>query len=196
MSYFQSAVTSGQTSADIPVLSVADLRDKYGFSFPQNKESYFTNMILASQKACAGYMGMDTLRQLNDCTEIFDVDYGQRVVVLTGQPLVSVQKVYVGSVEVSNYLLDFRTATIRIEDTSVVADRIKVEYKIGWGVNLPEDLLYCVAMTVQSMSRTANSSLMGKNSQNTDGGSETYEQSVIPLAVRTYLDKYRMMRLA
>lgn len=194
MSIFQSEVASGQSS-NLPVLTVADLRDKYGFNFTDAKNSYFQNLILAAQNACASYMGMDTLKQLNTCTEYIDVEKSQKQIVLRGLPLKSIEHVYNGeSDETTNFLVDYKTNVVMLKD-GATKNQVKVNYTIGWDSNVPTDVLYAVAMTVQYMARMANSALVGKNSQNTEGGSETYEQSVVPSAVRVYLDRYRQHKV-
>ncbi len=183
-----------KTSVSNPALiSNDDLRAKYGFRFPKDQEPYFTQMVVSAQKACADYMDMDSLQSVCTCRESFELSSGQNVVVLSGTPFKEIVSVKLDGVETSEWMLDSRSHVLRFTAT---ASSAVVEYMIGWGEDVPEDILYAVAMTVQHMSRTANSSLMGKNSQNTDGGSETYEQSIVPLAVRQYLDHFRNGRMA
>lgn len=180
------------TTTQSALLSVDDLRAKYGFRFNKDQDAYFTQMILSAQRACADYMDMDSLSSVVSCTENYELAKGQRILVLSGTPFKSVEKVYLDDVETSSWSIGSRSAVVYLSEHS--ANTAKVVYTIGWGSSIPEDVLYCVAMTVQHMARMANASLMGKNSLTTDGGSETYEQSVCPLAVRQYLDRYRNMR--
>lgn len=180
-----------EASNSTALISNDDLRAKYGFRFPKDQDSYFSQMVIAAQKACADYMDMDSLQTICSCTETFELTSGQTTVVLSGTPFRAITAVKIDGVETSSWMLDSRCRALRIIPK---ADVVEVEYTIGWGENVPEDVLYCVAMTVQHMSRMANSSLMGKNSMTTDGGSETYEQSVVPTAVRQYLDRLRNMR--
>ena len=179
------------TTTQTALLTVDDLRTKYGFRFNKDQDAYFAQMILSAQKACAYYMDLDSLSAVTTCTEEFDLIKGQKLLVLSGTPFKALEKVYLDGVEVAA-AMSSRSTTVYLPENS--ASKAKVVYSIGWGTEVPEDILYCVAMTVQYMSRMANASLMGKTSQSTDGGSETYEQSVCPLAVRQYLDRYRNMR--
>ncbi len=174
------------------LLSVDDLRNKYGFHFNKEQEAYFSSMILTAQRACADYMDVDSLA-LTSCSEELDLAENQTSVVLSGTPFVEITAVFLDGEAVTGYSVDSRSHVVYLPEST--AKKCKVEYKIGYS-KVPEDVLYCIAMTVQSMARMANASLMGKNSQSTDGGSETYEQSVVPLAVRTYLDRIRNGRLA
>lgn len=176
------------------IITVADLRKFYGLSFSEAKDPYFENLILVAQKACASYMGMDTLRQLYSCSEYIETVVGQKEVILTGQPLVSIQHVYDGDREVTEFLIDLTKNVLRFTH-GVSSSQVRVEYTIGWEDEVPADVKFCVAQTVGYMARMANSTLYGKNSMNTEGGSETYEQSVVPLALRTYLDRYRQHRM-
>ncbi len=173
-----------------PLLTCDDLRTKYGFHFNKEQDAYFESMILAAQRACAAYMDLDSLSAIVLCTEDFELSEGQRVLVLTGSPFRSVESVTLDGEE-SNFSVSSRGGTVYLPEHS--ATKAVVKYYVGWA-QAPQDVLYCVAMTVQHMSRMANASLVGKTSQSTDGGSESYEQSVCPLAVRTYLDRYRNMR--
>ena len=179
------------TTTQTALLTVDDLRTKYGFRFNKDQDAYFAQMILSAQKACAYYMDLDSLSAVATCTEEFDLTKGQKLLQLTGTPFKALEKVYLDGVEVSA-AISSRSATVYLPENS--ATKATVIYSVGWGTEVPEDVLYCVAMTVQYMSRMANASLIGKTSQSTDGGSETYEQSVCPLAVRQYLDRYRNMR--
>lgn len=191
MGMLQTTIVPGSSE---PVLTVEDLRTKYGFHFSESQEAFFENMILAAQKACARYMDMETLKQTLVCEEVFDTTPGQRYIVLSGSPLKSVEHVYDGDVDVSSFRVSIKSNVIRM-NRGLSGQEVVVSYTVGWE-SVPEDVLYCVAMTVQVMSRMANSGFMGKNSQSTEGGSETIEQAVVPLAVRQYLDRYRLVWMA
>ena len=60
------------TGTNTAVLSVEDLRQKYGFHFTDAQNAYFTNMISVAEKACANYLGMEALRQPITWEEIFE----------------------------------------------------------------------------------------------------------------------------
>lgn len=172
-----------------PVVTPEELRTFYGFKFPDSAIPYYTAMIKAAEKACARYMDMETLRYECSCSETFEVARGQRSVILRAQPLASVELVLDGTNPV-DAKVDLLSSVVWYKD-GFKGDEVTVEYTIGWNEEVPEDIKYAVAMTVQHMARTANSALMGKNSMSTDGGSETYEQAVVPVAVRSFLDHIR-----
>ena len=180
------------TAVNEAVLTPADLRSKYGFKFNETQDSYYEQAILAAQKACEEYLGVDTLLQSFVCTEDFDTTLGQRYICLSAKPFLAVNTVMDGPNEVTDYRVNPRNGNV-VLPYGATTTRVVVEYKVGFD-SVPSDVLWCVAMTVQHMVRTSSASLMGKNSMTADGGSETYEQAVVPTAVRVHLDHYRQNR--
>lgn len=189
MGILTKTIISGDTNTE-PILTTAELQSNYGFKFPATGNGYYERMILAAQKACAKYLDMESLKQECSCSEVFEVERGQRSVVLSANPLASVVSVLDGSEARADYMVDLRSSVV-FAKSGFNSGEVTVNYTIGWGNAVPEDVKYAVAMTVQHMARMANSALMGKNSMSTDGGSETYEQAIVPTAVRQYLDTIR-----
>lgn len=189
MGILTKTIISGETNTE-PILTTSELQSLYGFKFPSTGAGYYERMILAAQKACAKYLDMESLKQECSCSEVFQVERGQQSVVLSANPLASVVSVVDGTETRTDFRADLRSGVVFVK-SGFHSDEVTVNYTIGWGTAVPEDVKYAVAMTVQSMARTANSALMGKNSMSTDGGSETYEQAVVPTAVRQYLDMIR-----
>lgn len=180
------------TGTNTAVLSVEDLRQKYGFHFTDAQNAYFTNMISVAEKACANYLGMEALMQTITWEEIFETAKGQRYVILSASPLNAVSKVIDNGEEISSYEA-FPQTNVVLLSNGASGSEVRVQYTTGW-TSAPEDVVYCVAMTVQAMSRMANAGHMGKTSQSTEGGTEQIEQSVVPLAIRQHLDRYRLGR--
>lgn len=188
MSIFRVITTEGSNE---PVLTVENLRGFYGFKIPTTSEAMYTRMILAAQKACASYLGVTSLKSVLTCEEIFNTADGQRLLCLSAAPVKGVTSV-VGSSGIGYaFRCDTGSATV-YPGTSFSGEEVCVTYTVGWGDAVPEDVLYCVAMTVQKMAKDAQSARVGEVSRTTEGGSESWEQTVVPNSVQQYLSRYRM----
>lgn len=177
---------------DSALLTVADLRNYYGFKIQTASEAMFSRMIEAAQDACARYLGMESLKQKRSVSEFFQDSNGVKFFVLSANPLDTVTSVLDGArvLAPSDYRVD-RNSGIVLVKSGASASEVEVQYVIGWGEDVPKDILYCVAMTVQKMAKDSQSARMGEISRSIEGGSENWEQTVVPQAVQNYLDKYR-----
>ena len=175
-----------------PILTVSDLNGKYGFKIDPPEEDKYTNLIAAATSACGLYLQRDL--GVATFTEFFDGM--SQAIVLSHSPVASVTGVYVDStrsfeVGTDNYRIDLETGILVFYD--VVPDGrdvIKVVYEAGWE-DVPEAILYAVAMTVQHMAVMQQSDMAGVSSRTTDSGTVSIDQSIPPLAVQKLLGEYR-----
>ncbi len=177
-----------------PLLTPQDLVDTYSFSIAPPEMERYVPLIEAATAACSLYLQRDL--GVSPFIEFFDGD--SQVRVLSHTPVVSVTGVCVDPGRMYQVPLDPRDYRIEHETGILVfydrvpegRDVIKVEYTAGWD-NVPADILYCIAMTVQHMRTTQSADMAGVISRTTDGGSETLDQSIPPLAVQAHLAMYR-----
>lgn len=192
MSMVQVTEISSTAQQNALVLSVDDLRNYYGFKIAEAGEAMFSRMIEAAQKACASYMGVKSLHTMRNVSEWFDSSEGQKDFCLSAGPFASIVSVSDGAVELglADYRIDTESGVLRLIN-GAKGKEVRVDYEIGWGSNVPRDVLYCIAMTVQKMAKDSQSARMGEISRSIEGGSENWEQTVVPQAVQSYLERYR-----
>lgn len=78
---------------------------------------------------------------------------------------------------------------------------VYVEYNCGWGDNWDQEerpgiINLAIARTIQHWSKFDNSAMVGTTSRSTDMGSETIEQSELPIIVKQSLTRFRHEVLA
>lgn len=185
--------------ARTPIITPAELRDKYAFGFTQSQEddAFYANLIEGATSACYRFMGVDDLAPTGRI-EFFNG--GSKRLVLSNTPVISVTGVYVDpergyatALTASQYRIDLESGVLILYDDvldSELLDAIKVTYTSGFAA-VPEDIRYAVALTVQLWARTLQSSQAGVLSRTVDGGTESLDQSIPPLAVQKYLMTYR-----
>lgn len=177
------------------VLTVDDLRIKYGFSFPASKDAQFTEYINSSEAACLKYLDRSSF-ETAEITQYFDGNVTNRYV-LDYSPVKSITSITLrDGTELSedDYRVDSNgiLTFYRIHPTEGL-DAMKVEYECGWD-NVPSDIKYCIAMTVQYLAKMMATNQAGVSTRNTEGGTESLEQNIPPLAVQKLLSNYRFMR--
>lgn len=185
--------------ARTPIITPADLRDKYAFGFTQSQtdDAFYANFIDGATSACYHFLDVDDLASTAR-VEFFDG--GSKKLVLSHTPVISVigvyadpERGYTTALASSKYRIDFTSGVLVLYDDALDADlqdAIKVSYTSGYAT-IPEDIKYAVALTVQLWARTLQSSQAGVISRTVDGGTESLDQSIPPLAVQKYLASYR-----
>lgn len=180
------------------VLTCDDLRNVYGLNLPSSKDVQWAELIKVAETACLGWLGLDKFGTAA-ATEYFDDVTGSTIQLklfpvksaavylngaggLWGDPLPS-----------GAYRLDGRTGTIRLYQSSRAGvDAVKVEYTYGWEPDeIPADVKACIAQTVQYLTRLTQTGQIGVTQRAADGGTESIEQNIPPLAVRSVLMRYR-----
>ena len=69
---------------------------------------------------------------------------------------------------------------------------VVVAYTCGWKEGeAPQTILMAIAFTAQHLMKLSSGKLLGINTRNTEGGTETIEQSTPPLAVQKMLEPFR-----
>jgi hypothetical protein len=176
-----------------PILTTQDLKDKYSFKFDSSKEEYFAGLIEAATNACQQYMERD----IGATSYTQYTNGGSNVIVLDHTPVLSVQGVVVSGSALGSdgYRLESDTGVLTLYRSSIPVglDIVKIQYSAGWEV-VPEDVKYCVALTVQYLAKIIQSNQAGVQSRTVEGGQETLEQNIPPMAVKTHLSIYRRNR--
>ena len=163
------------------VLTLNDLRADYGFSFPAQQETAMQVLLDTAEEACLSFASIE----LGDVEEHFPK--GGSIFVLTHSPVLEVESVTCnGSPFVFRY--EKRSETVVL--SSSVSGEVIVNYKCGWK-EIPVVLKTAIAFTVQHLQKLNSAKLLGITSRSTDGGTETIEQSVPPLAVQKLLEQFR-----
>ena len=165
------------------LLTLDDLRTRYGFSFPANQESVYQALLATAEEEVLAYAEIE----LGDVDEHFPG--GDDGYVLTHTPVLTVLGVTVDGVDV-DYRYEPRAGFVKCR--SAQGSDVIVSYSCGWKEDgVPETILMAIAFTVQHLSKLSAGKLLGINSRNTEGGTETIEQSTPPLAVQKMLERFR-----
>lgn len=168
------------------ILTLEDLRMKYGFDIPAAKEALWQSFLDTAEEACFAYANIEQ----GEVVEFFDNPSSR--VVLTHCPVLEVKSVKCQGTDI----------TFRFEDRSksvVMANKptgeVEVTYTCGWYTDkVPAMFCAAIAFTVQHLSKLSQAKLLGITSRTTEGGTETIEQSTPPLAVQKMLEPYRVMK--
>jgi hypothetical protein len=182
-----------------PILTVNQLRTTYGLaSINETTAAKFEALIEAATTAVFEFIGRD--REVGSFVQYFDG--GVQQFVLNHTPVASVVGVYVdpdrlyatalGSAE---YRLDTSSGVLTVyTNVPDAVDVVRVSYTAGWAT-VPDDILYCIAMTVQHMAIMSQSNRAGVESRSVDGGTETLDQNIPPLAIQRHLAMYKRNRV-
>ena len=180
------------------VLTCEDLRTIYGLNLPGSKDAQWAELIRVAEAACLGWLGYDQFGTAG-ATEYFD-DVAGSTIQLKLLPVKSATVWLNGRngswqepLSQDAYRLESKTGTIRLYMSNRAGvDAIKVEYTYGWEPGeVPADVKACIAQTVQYLTRLTQTGQIGVTQRNTDGGTESIEQNIPPLAVRSVLLRYR-----
>lgn len=167
------------------ILTLDDLRQNYSFSFPESMDDYYTELLQDAEEVCLKYADLE----LGSFQEYFNG--GGRIYVLTHCPVKTVKEIKVAGEVVSDYRYEKRPHAVVLRDiTATGNDNVVVTYESGWD-EAPRTLKIAIALTVQHLAKLQSAKLLGITARSTDGGTETIEQSVPPLAVQKLLDGLR-----
>lgn len=165
------------------LVTLDDLRTKYGFSFPESQDDAYQAILDTAEESVLAYAEIEQ----GDIEEYFPG--GDAGYVLTHTPVLEVSSVKVDGAEVS-FRYEKRANYIALSSSS--GSEVVVSYSCGWKEgNVPQTILTAIAFTAQHLMKLSSGKLLGINSRNTDGGTETIEQSTPPLAVQKMLESYR-----
>lgn len=167
------------------LLTVEDLRSYYGFTFRDSEAESFQAMLDTAEAACLSYAGIELGGTVE---EVFEA--GLSRLVLTHTPVLSVTSVTAGG-EGLGFRYEERAETVVLEDEADA--EVTVIYETGFEM-YPADLKAAVAVTVQHLNKILKGNLAGVTSRTTAGGTETIEQSIPPMAVKSLLSRYRVKR--
>ena len=168
------------------ILTLDDLRTKYGFSFPASQDAAYQALLDTAEEACLSYASIE------QGTAIEYFSGGAQSYVLTHSPVLSITSVMVDG-SPAQYRYEARPETVFLD--SAAGSEVVIAYECGWPKgSVPAAIRTAVAFTVQHLLKLNSAKLIGINSRNTDGGTETIEQSTPPLAVQKLLEPYRRNR--
>lgn len=182
------------------ILTIEELKTKYGFSFSSNKDEQMRSALAAAESVCLKYLGFEN-EITTSFVQYFDGGYSRFV--LKFAPVVRVLNIYIDTerrflepISDDFYRLDEKTGVVTLYCRPAPSGRdvMKVEYEAGYST-VPEDIKMCIALTCQQISRLVQSSLVGITSRTTDGGTESIDQNFPTLAVQKTLERYRLGRI-
>lgn len=164
------------------ILTLDDLRTRYGFSFPATQDEYYTALLATAEEEVLAWAEIEQ----GDVEEIFTEEATGYV--LTHTPVLEVRSVKVDGEECgfrferrANYLIP-----------NIWGSEVSVSYTCGWKEGeIPESIRTAIAFTAQHLFRLSGAKLLGITQRNTEGGTETIEQSTPPLAVQRMLERFR-----
>ena len=167
------------------LVTLDDLRKKFGFSFPESQNDAYLDLLSTAEEACLSYASIEQ----GTVEEYFKG--GERIYVLTHSPVLSVESVKVGERDVA-FRYEKRAETVVLESASSEDAEVIIKYTCGWEEGkVPSSLRTAIAFTVQHLSKLNSAKLLGITSRSTEGGTESIEQSVPPLAVQKLLEPFR-----
>lgn len=166
------------------LLTLDELRTRYGFSFPESQNTAYQELLDTAEEACLSYASIEQ----GTVEEFFKG--GGDTYVLTHSPVIEVESVKADGLEVG-FRYESRSETV-VLNSSITGGLVEVRYKCGWEEGkVPSSLRAAIAFTVQHLSKLNSAKLLGITSRSTEGGTETIEQSVPPLAVQKLLEPFR-----
>ena len=165
------------------LLTLDDLRTEYGFSFPESQNDVYQALLATAEEEVLAYAEIEQ----GDMEEHFPA--GDAGYVLTHTPVLEIKSVKVDGSD-TNYRYEKRANYVALSSSS--GSEVVVSYSCGWKEGeVPETIRMAIAFTVQHLSKLQGGKLLGINSRNTEGGTETIEQSTPPLAVQKMLERFR-----
>lgn len=165
------------------MVTVDDLRSIYSFDIPKMHEAKYYQLIAIAEDACRAYAEIEN-------GEVIEWFNGGDVLPLTHTPIKSISSVTINGNETA-FTYRPRSKSIHLrEEVPFKKDCIEVRYVCGWK---EEPMLFnsAVALTVLHLSKLTASRLVGVISRSTEGGSEQYEQEIIPTAAKAQLNYLR-----
>lgn len=166
------------------MVTVEDLRSIYSFDIPKTQEPKYAELIAVADEACRAYAEIEE----GEVQEWFD---GGNICCLTHTPVQKILSVSVAGVETSNYIYKARSKSIHIVEPPFDSNsRVVVSYLCGW-TEEPRLFKAAVALTVQHLAKITASRLAGVITRTTEGGTEQYDQEIIPAAAKAQLNYYR-----
>jgi hypothetical protein len=174
---------------------VSELKD-FGINVTENDK--YQNILDISELACAKFCDRETF-SLSDYSFFSDgASYDKLVLPITPVTAlalyVSIDRIFTTPILSESYRLDSRTGIVTFYDQEILRaegrDVVKAIYTAGYE-NIPKDIKACIAMTFQYASKILSSSQVGITTRNTDGGTESIEQSLPPLVVKKMLQRYK-----
>lgn len=171
------------------IVTLDELKTKFGFSFPAAKSDVYQSYLNLAEEACLSYAGLEE----GTVTEIFDG--GSRSFVLTHGPILSISSVKVSDAE-SPYRFEKRSGSIILPSVPEGTDAVEIKYECGWEEGkAPYLLKAAVAFSMQHIAKLNEAKLVGINSRTTEGGTESIDQSVPPLAAQKILARFKQVIL-
>ena len=164
------------------LLTLDDLKKKYGFSFPASQDDAYQAMLATAEEEVLRYAEIEQ----GEVEEHFSG--GDAGYVLTHTPVLEIKGVKVDGAEAS-YRYEKRANYVV---PAFSGSEVVVAYTCGWKEGeAPQTILMAIAFTAQHLMKLSSGKLLGINSRNTEGGTETIEQSTPPLAVQKMLEPFR-----
>lgn len=164
------------------MLSVDDLRSKYGYQIPQGKEAIYATILATAESRVLAEIGY---------SEEVRTDYFEGVgrhFQLTYAPVAEI----ISTTPECEYRYDKRSRALI---TRYLVHDLEVTYRTGFD-KVPDEILSCIAYTAMHLAKLQMSGLMGVAQRTTDGGTETIEQTALPLVVKGLLQHYKSGVLA
>ena len=183
------------------VLTLNELKTKFGFTIPESRETYYQELLDAAISACYRFMGLKADGTASR-TDYFDGD-AERVF-LRVTPVASISSISFKkngayeAIPAGCYRVDSESGilTLYAMPEAPAPDCIKVVYSAGWSdATVPDDIKYCIAETARYMLKVSTSSQIGVTSRTTEGGTEQLEQGMPPAFVRQHLRRYCLQAL-
>lgn len=166
------------------MVTVDDLRNIYSFDIPKNQESKYAQLILIADEACRAYAEVEE-------GEVIEFFSEGDILPLTHTPIKEISSVTVSGTEVTDYVYRARSKSILLmESVPYGKNSIEVSYECGW-TEEPRLFNAAVALTVQHLSKLTASRLAGVISRSTEGGTEQWDQEIIPTAAKAQLNFFR-----
>ena len=164
------------------LLTLDDLRSRYGFSFPSSQDEAYQAVLATAEEEVLRYAEIEQ-GEIEEHFQGGDAGY-----VLTHTPVLEIGSVKVDGVETAfryekraNYIVPASSGS-----------EVVVAYTCGWEEGkVPATILMAIAFTAQHLIKLSSGKLLGINSRNTEGGTETIEQSTPPLAVQKMLEPFK-----
>lgn len=186
----------------MPTLTPEDLRSTYGFVFASGRDAQYQQLIAVAESMCLRCLDR---KAFESAEFVQHFDGGSRdLFVLDAAPVLAVtsvcidaSRVFSNPLEPSAYSVDRGTGILALLVPGLLPKEgrkvMRVEYTAGWAA-VPDDIKYCIAATVQYLAKLMQSNQVGITARNADGGTESLEQNLPPLAVQRHLSMYRFGR--
>ncbi len=160
------------------IVTLEELRKVYGISVSTDEQlTAFAETAEAAVLSYAGLSEGEVSEHFTDSSMLF----------LTYTPIKKILSVTAEGNNIA-YRFEKRGHSIILDHT---VSKAVVTYSCGFD-KYPADIKAAIALTVQHLAKLQNAKLMGVLSRSTDGGTESIEQAIPPIAVKGLLDRYRI----